>query len=97
MRRANDLKKKSEATFKDMAVKFGAASLCLCPTGACTACDGQDHIIKVKEWSVIHENSLSGLAVISEGDCNAGGKLRRMCDRYYKERKKGVSAPKCQP
>ena len=89
MKRANDLKTKWEATFKAMAVKFGAASLCLCPTGACATCEGQDRIIKVKNWTVINENSLLGLAVSSEGDSKAGGQLRRMCDRYYKEKRKG--------
>ena len=96
MRRATELKHKWEVVFKAMALKRGAAYLCLCPSGVCAECAGQDHIIKVNKWTVICENSLSSQAVLVEGDVKVGGKLRQMCDRYFKERKRGIP-PQAQP
>jgi hypothetical protein len=93
MERATKVKALWEKTFQEMATKYCDAKLCLNAAGKCSACEGQANIIHIKSWSAIRESTLSCQAVSIQRNNIARGKMRLVCDKYYKERNKGANAP----
>ena len=97
MKRAAHIKTEWEKVFQTKASSYGGAKICLSASGSCAICKVLDNTIKVKTWSVISGNSLTGQAMSVQGDNKAGGKLRQVCDQYLKKRNKGAIAPQLHP
>lgn len=97
MKRAAHLKTEWEKVFQTKASNYGGAKICLSASGSCAICKVLDNTIKVKTWSVISGDSLTGQTMSVQGDNKAGGKLRQVRDQYLKKRNKGAIAHQSHP